>query len=65
MTICNNGQDGGELNSRCGAAYVKVRQDAPQGMILSPGVSHVSVYGNAERLVYYFSDGTFHHLEAG
>ena len=63
VTICNNGQEGGELNSGCGADYVKVKQDAPQGMTLSPAVRHVSVDGDADRVVYYFSDSTFHLLD--
>ena len=31
VTICNNGQEGGELNSGCGADYVKVKQTLPRG----------------------------------
>ena len=54
----------GELNSGCGADFVKVKQDAPLGMTLKAGVRHVSVDGDADRVVYYFksADEKFHLL---
>jgi len=55
----------GELNSGCGADFVKVKQDAPLGMTLNAGVRHVSVDGDADRVVYYFksADEKFHLLD--
>ena len=64
VRVTNTGEEAGaELNSGCGADYVKVKQAAPLGMTLSPGVRHVSVDGDADRVVYYFSDDKFHLLD--
>ena len=62
--IANTGETG-ELNSGCGADYVKTKQSAPLGMSPGPGVRHVSVDGDADRVVYYFvsADGKFRLLD--
>ena len=63
-SLANTG-DKGELNSGCGADYVKTKQSAPLGMSPGPGVRHVSVDGDADRVVYYFvsADGKFRLLD--
>jgi len=52
VSLVNTGE--GELNSGCGADYVKVNQDAPSGMDLVTGTRCVSVDGDADRVLYYF-----------
>ena len=64
--LLTNTGDEGELNSGCGADYVKVSQAAPAGLTLAPGARHVSVDGDADRVVYYFQSadsGKFHLLD--
>lgn len=50
---------------QCGADFVKVQQVAPEGMTLTPNTRCVSVDGDADRVVYYYSDGNgvFHLLD--
>jgi len=44
----------GELNSGCGADFVKTSQGAPQGLEMTEGVRCVSVDGDADRVLYYY-----------
>lgn len=54
----------GGLNEGCGADFVKIKQAAPSGVTLTPGLRYVSVDGDADRIVYYFSQqGTFRLLD--
>ncbi|XP_062542981.1 phosphoacetylglucosamine mutase [Armigeres subalbatus] len=56
----------GKINFNCGADYVKTNQRAPEGMPdLAPNSRCVSVDGDADRVVYYFTDegGVFHLLD--
>ncbi|XP_075238329.1 phosphoglucomutase 3-like protein nst [Lycorma delicatula] len=55
----------GQLNHNCGADFVKVQQKAPEGIPHVPNARCVSVDGDADRIVYYFTDenGTFHLLD--
>ncbi|KAI9318760.1 hypothetical protein BX666DRAFT_2026183 [Dichotomocladium elegans] len=55
----------GKLNKDCGADYVKTRQQAPLGSSISPGDRWCSYDGDADRLVYYYSnsDGIFKLLD--
>jgi len=46
----------GELNSGCGADHVKVSQGAPASLTMAPGVRHVSVDGDSDRVVYYYQE---------
>jgi len=52
VVLVNTGE--GELNSGCGADYVKVNQSAPAGLTLTTGLRCVSVDGDADRVLYYF-----------
>jgi len=52
VEMVNTGE--GELNSGCGADFVKVTQGAPQGLVLSEGTRCVSVDGDADRVLYYY-----------
>jgi len=52
VDIVNSGE--GELNSGCGADFVKVNQGAPQGLTMSQGTRYVSVDGDADRVLYYY-----------
>jgi len=52
VDMVNTGE--GELNSNCGADFVKVTQGAPQGMTLTEGTRCVSVDGDADRVLYYY-----------
>ncbi|XP_065088319.1 phosphoacetylglucosamine mutase [Ochlerotatus camptorhynchus] len=56
----------GKINFNCGADFVKTNQRAPEGMPeLEPNARCVSVDGDADRVVYYFTDekGVFHLLD--
>jgi len=48
----------GVLNSGCGADFVKVKQVAPAGVELAPGRRMASFDGDADRIVYFFDDGS-------
>jgi len=62
VEIVNQGE--GELNSGCGADYVKVQQQGPKGKELELGQRCVSVDGDADRVIYYFlSDQGFQLLD--
>ncbi|KAF7694189.1 phosphoacetylglucosamine mutase isoform X1 [Silurus meridionalis] len=64
VEIFNDGSSG-RLNYECGADYVKVQQKAPRGMQMSPGQRCCSFDGDADRIVYYYSDSNarFHLLD--
>lgn len=56
----------GKINYNCGADFVKTNQRAPEGMPdLEPNARCVSVDGDADRVLYYFTDeeGVFHLLD--
>ncbi|XP_063240207.1 phosphoacetylglucosamine mutase isoform X2 [Bacillus rossius redtenbacheri] len=65
LTVDIHNEGSGKLNHMCGADYVKVQQRAPEGVPASPGARCVSVDGDADRLVYFFTgeDGAFHLLD--
>ncbi|KAM9468255.1 phosphoacetylglucosamine mutase-like [Clarias gariepinus] len=64
VELFNDGSSG-RLNHQCGADYVKVQQKAPQGMHMDPGQRCCSFDGDADRIVYYYTDsaGHFHLLD--
>ncbi|KAL1137597.1 hypothetical protein AAG570_009293 [Ranatra chinensis] len=55
----------GKLNYMCGADYVKTNQKAPEGLPRIPNRRCVSVDGDADRIVYFYTDadGKFHLLD--
>ncbi|XP_055530328.1 phosphoacetylglucosamine mutase [Wyeomyia smithii] len=57
----------GKINFNCGADFVKTNQRAPEGLpdTLEPNARCVSVDGDADRIVYYFTNetGVFHLLD--
>ena len=55
----------GALNYQCGADYVKTQQQAPPGVDLVPNQRYCSFDGDADRIVFYYSDdrGVFHLLD--
>ncbi|GJQ87812.1 hypothetical protein Trydic_g18663 [Trypoxylus dichotomus] len=55
----------GKLNHLCGADYVKSNQKLPNGIPVQHNVRCCSVDGDADRLVYYFTDENdkFHLLD--
>lgn len=63
VEMVNTGE--GELNSGCGADYVKVGQAGPLGQALAPGRRCVSVDGDADRVIYYFTSAAGFHLLDG
>jgi len=52
IQMVNSGE--GELNSQCGADFVKVSQGGPVGLTLGQGTRYVSVDGDADRVLYYY-----------
>ncbi|TRY90845.1 hypothetical protein DNTS_020870 [Danionella cerebrum] len=64
VLLSNDGSQG-KLNHLCGADYVKVQQKAPQGVTLVEGERCCSFDGDADRIVYYYTDskGSFHLLD--
>uniref|UniRef100_A0A8C1P6Q0 Phosphoacetylglucosamine mutase n=1 Tax=Cyprinus carpio TaxID=7962 RepID=A0A8C1P6Q0_CYPCA len=64
LVLSNDGSSG-KLNHMCGADYVKVQQKAPQGMNIAVGERCCSFDGDADRIVYYYTDskGCFHLLD--
>jgi len=66
VTVINQGIGVGKINEDCGADYVKVQQRPPKSMPeVEPFTRCVSVDGDADRVVYFFSDdkGEFHLLD--
>lgn len=63
VSIHNDGN--GELNHMCGADYVKVQQVPPANFPLTPNARCVSVDGDADRVIYFYSDenSKFHLLD--
>nr|CAD7409967.1 unnamed protein product [Timema poppensis] len=63
IEIFNEGS--GELNHKCGADYVKVQQCAPDGVPLLANARCVTVDGDADRLLYFYTDesNVFHLLD--
>lgn len=64
VQVVNSGE--GKINENCGADYVKTMQRAPIGMpVLEPNTRCVSVDGDADRIVYFFTDenNCFHLLD--
>lgn len=56
----------GKINFNCGADFVKSNQRAPEGIPeLEPNARCVSVDGDADRVLYYYTDeaGVFHLLD--
>ncbi|XP_020773433.2 phosphoacetylglucosamine mutase [Boleophthalmus pectinirostris] len=64
ISLYNDGSNG-KLNYQCGADFVKVQQKAPTGFEIKPGERCCSFDGDADRIVYYYSDseGQFHLLD--
>ncbi|XP_020497666.1 phosphoacetylglucosamine mutase [Labrus bergylta] len=64
LSLFNDGSEG-KLNHQCGADFVKVQQKPPTGMKMNPGERCCSFDGDADRIIYYFtdSDGKFHLLD--
>lgn len=64
VDVFNKGD--GKINHECGADHVKVQQRAPIAMPIEPPFTRcVSVDGDADRVVYFFTDdnGKFHLLD--
>lgn len=55
----------GQLNEGCGADFVKIKQAPPSGTTPRPGERYCSLDGDADRIVYYFDDGTSFRLLDG
>ena len=55
MIVYNDGFLG-KLNEKCGADYVKMKQCAPDGMIINPGNKCVTFDGDADRVMYFYLD---------
>lgn len=55
----------GALNNGCGADFVKTKQSPPPAVAVKPLARHCSYDGDADRIVYYYSDetGTFRLLD--
>ncbi|XP_061845453.1 phosphoacetylglucosamine mutase isoform X1 [Colius striatus] len=54
-----------KLNHLCGADFVKVHQQPPRGLVMEPGERCCSFDGDADRIVYYYTDttGRFHLID--
>ncbi|GAA5888442.1 hypothetical protein JCM3774_002831, partial [Rhodotorula dairenensis] len=65
VVVRDNTTTAGQLNSQCGADFVKTGQRAPIGVELVPWHRYASFDGDADRIVYYYADdrGTFHLLD--
>jgi phosphoacetylglucosamine mutase len=46
-----------KLNHECGADFVKIKQTKPVGFDLKPGYRCASLDGDADRIVFYYTDG--------
>eukprot|EP00057_Strongylocentrotus_purpuratus_P007207 XP_011661681.1 PREDICTED: phosphoacetylglucosamine mutase [Strongylocentrotus purpuratus] len=55
ITVCNDGSNG-KLNEMCGADYVKIQQKPSSGMPSKVAVKCVSFDGDADRIVYFYTD---------
>ncbi|KAG7275621.1 hypothetical protein CRUP_021948 [Coryphaenoides rupestris] len=55
----------GRLNHQCGADFVKVQQNSPEGIDMAAGERCCSFDGDGDRIVYYYRDaqGLFHLLD--
>lgn len=64
ISLLNDGNTG-KLNHQCGADFVKVQQKAPVGISLNPGERACSFDGDADRIVYFYTDseGNFRLLD--
>lgn len=64
ISLFNDGSKG-KLNHQCGADFVKVQQNPPTGVEMNPGERSCSFDGDADRIVYYYTDskGQFHLLD--
>ncbi|XP_014829918.1 PREDICTED: phosphoacetylglucosamine mutase [Poecilia mexicana] len=64
LSVFNDGSRG-KLNHQCGADFVKVQQTLPIGIKINPGDRCCSFDGDADRIVYYYTDsqGDFHLLD--
>ncbi|XP_023285980.1 phosphoacetylglucosamine mutase [Seriola lalandi dorsalis] len=64
ISLFNDGSKG-KLNHQCGADFVKVQQKPPTGIKINPGERCCSFDGDADRIVYYYTDseGQFHLLD--
>ncbi|XP_040921142.1 phosphoacetylglucosamine mutase isoform X2 [Toxotes jaculatrix] len=64
ISLFNDGSKG-KLNHQCGADFVKVQQKPPMGININPGERCCSFDGDADRIVYYYTDseGRFHLLD--
>ncbi|XP_060908267.1 phosphoacetylglucosamine mutase [Labrus mixtus] len=64
LSLFNDGSEG-KLNHQCGADFVKVQQKPPTGMKMNPGERCCSFDGDADRIIYYFTDSDvkFHLLD--
>ncbi|KAH0622112.1 hypothetical protein JD844_024117 [Phrynosoma platyrhinos] len=65
MVHIDNDGTKGKLNHLCGADFVKVHQKPPVGLEMKPGERCCSFDGDADRIVYYYTDaaGHFHLLD--
>ncbi|XP_061756751.1 phosphoacetylglucosamine mutase [Nerophis ophidion] len=63
VSLFNHGD--GKLNHQCGADFVKVQQKLPAGIKVNAGERCCSFDGDADRIVYYYtdSDGHFHLMD--
>ncbi|XP_077443805.1 phosphoacetylglucosamine mutase [Stigmatopora argus] len=63
ISLFNEGN--GKLNYQCGADFVKVQQKPPTGVTVNSGERCCSFDGDADRIVYYYTDsgGRFHLLD--
>ena len=58
VDICNiNIAESEKLNSNCGADFVKVSQRVPEEFNVIPLRRCVSVDGDADRVIYFYTDG--------
>ncbi|XP_051165493.1 phosphoacetylglucosamine mutase [Leptopilina boulardi] len=63
IDVYNNGN--GQLNHKCGADYVKIEQCPPSNLPVISNMRCVSIDGDADRIVYYYTDeeNKFHLLD--
>lgn len=64
--IFNDGSTG-VLNFKCGADYVNISQRPPEGCEIINGKRYASFDGDADRLIYFYTNGndSFHLLDGG
>lgn len=65
ITVRDNHTLAGNLNMNCGADFVKTQQCPPRNVELVPWQRYASFDGDADRIVFYYADGTgtFHLLD--